>query len=162
MRLAVTLETHLRTAIWPLDWLVDMKGSLPADVVSARQFPRVYAWIERFRAAVKAGKAAAAKPVTLKGPQAVQHILAADFAEPSGGVEADEPLGLTAGSEVDVYPTDTGFSHHERGRLLTLTRSEVTVGVQSRQGGQEVRIHAPRTGFRVARAAAAAGSGAKL
>lgn len=47
------------------------------------------------------------------------------------------------------YPTDSGFTHHDRGRLVTLTPKEVTVASCRRVGGREVRIHAPRTGFRV-------------
>jgi len=147
-------------AIWVVDWLVSMKGSLPAEVISARQFPNVYAWIERFRAAVKAARSAVPKPTALKGPAAAKFILDAEFAE-SSGVDANEPLGLTAGMEVEVYPTDSGFLNRDRGRLVALTQSEVTVASRSSEG-REVRIHAPRTGFRVTAIEATAGAGAKL
>jgi hypothetical protein len=126
-----------------------MKGSMPPTIVSEKQFPKVYAWIARFRAALKAAKASAPKPVTLKGPDAVKAILNSEFSEPSGTVDADDALGLKAGTEVEVYPIDSGFTHHDHGRLLTLTPNEVVVEAQSQVGGKEIRIHAPRTGFRV-------------
>ncbi|KAF2492900.1 hypothetical protein BU16DRAFT_93411 [Lophium mytilinum] len=148
-------------AIWPFDWLADMKGSLPPNVVSAEQFPRVFSWIARWRAAVKAAKAAVPKPVTLKGPEAAKLILEADFAEPSS-VDANDPLGLTEGVEVEVYPTDSGFLNRDRGPLVTLTQDEVAVASRSREGGQEIRIHAPRTGFRVTKVEAKTAAGAKL
>jgi len=159
--LLLKTPNSLCTAIWVVDWLVSMKGSLPADVISARQFPKVYAWIERFRAAVKAARSAVPKPAALKGPAAAKFILDAEFAESSSGVDADEPLGLTAGMEVEVYPTDSGFLNRDRGRLVTLTQSEVTIASRSSEG-REVRIHAPRTGFRVTAIEATAGAGAKL
>lgn len=126
-----------------------MKGSMPATIVSEKQFPKVYAWIARFRAALKEAKASAPKPVTLKGPDAVKAVLNSEFSEPSGAVDANDALGLKADTEVEVYPIDSGFTHRDRGRLLTLTPNEVVVEVQSQVGGKEIRIHAPRTGFRV-------------
>ena len=50
---------------------------------------------------------------------------------------------------MEVWPTDTGSRHRDRGRLVGLTRSEVVLEVQSKVGGKVVRIHAPRHGFKV-------------
>lgn len=136
-------------AIWPFDWLVEMKGSMPASVVSEKQFPKVYAWIQRFRAALRAAKSTGPTPVSLKGAEAVKLIVSSEFAEPNGGVDANDPLGLKEGMEVEIYPTDSGFTHRDRGRLVTLTAREVTVALRSRVGDKEMRIHVPRTGFRV-------------
>lgn len=76
-------------------------------------------------------------------------IISSEFAEPNGGVDENDPLGSRESTEVEIYPTDSGFTHHDRGRPVTLTPKEVTVASHRRVGGREVRIHAPRTGFRV-------------
>ncbi|KAF2179380.1 hypothetical protein K469DRAFT_694078 [Zopfia rhizophila CBS 207.26] len=151
-------------AIWPFDWLVEMKGSMPPSVVSEKHFPKVFAWIQRFRAALTAAKSSAPKPVNLKGPDAVNAILRSQLAEPNGTVDINDPLGLKEGTEVEVYPTDSGFTHRDHGRLVALTPDEVTVASKNKVGDQEVRIHAPRTGFRVTEIGrtASAGSGSKL
>ena len=122
---------------------------MPPSLVSEQQFPKVYAWIQRFRAALKAAKSSAPKTVTLKGAEATTAILNSDFAEPSGSVDANDALGLKAGTEVQLYPTDSGFTHRDQGQLVALTSSEVTVAVTSKVGGKEIRLHAPRAGFRV-------------
>ncbi|OCK79439.1 glutathione S-transferase [Lepidopterella palustris CBS 459.81] len=149
-------------AIWPFDWLVEMKGSMPANVISAKQFPKVYAWIQRFRAALKVAKSTGPKPVSLKGPEAVKLIITAEFAEPNGTVDVNDPLNLKEGMEVEVYPTDSGFTHRDRGRLVTLTPNEVTVATRSRVGDKEVHIHAPRSGFRITKAGGESVAGSKL
>lgn len=129
-----------------------MKGALPPNVVSQMQFPKVFAWIQRFRAALKATKSTAPKPVSLKGQEAVKAILNSDFAEPKGTVDANDPLGLKEGMEVELYPTDSGFTHHDRGHLVTLTPNEITVATRSKDESKEIRVHAPRSGFRVTKA----------
>jgi hypothetical protein len=139
-----------------------MKTALPGDVVSERQFPKTYAWIARFRAAVRAAKTAVPRPTTLKGPDAAKFVLDAEFADAASGVDPEDPLGLTEGMEVELHPTDSGANNRDRGRLVALTASEVSVAVQSSEGVKEVRIHAPRTGFRVTKLEATVGIGAKM
>ncbi len=63
-------------------------------------------------------------------------------------VDANDPSGLKKGDEVDVSPSDFGFSRKDRGRLLRLDGSEIVIQGRMERGG-EVRIHAPRHGFRV-------------
>lgn len=58
-------------------------------------------------------------------------------------------MGLKEGQDVEVWPTDTGFRHRDRGRLVGLGRDEVVLEVQSKVGGRMVRVHTPREGFRV-------------
>ena len=78
----------------------------------------------------------------------MKHVTSADFAEELW-VDGDDPLGLTEGQDVEVWPTDTGFRHKDRGRLVGLTGNEVVIEVQSKVGGKVVRIHVPRGGFKV-------------
>ena len=155
-------ELIFMIAIWPIDWLVELKSSMPASVVSEKQFPKVCAWIQRFRATLEAAKSAGPAPVSLKGPEAVKLIISSEFAEPNGGVSENDPLSFREGTEVEIYPTDSGFMHHDRGRLVTPTPKEATVASRSRVGGREVRIHAPRTGFTVTKVGGGSAEGSML
>lgn len=145
-------------AVWPLHWLAGMPGALPADQVSEKQFPRVYAWIQRFQKAVSAAKAAQPKPTTVSGEQAQDIITSAPFSEEEGDVDAADGLaafhGLSKGRRVALWPTDTGANHKDVGRLVSLTASEVVIEPEAE--GVQVRLHAPRHGFRVRPAAEAA------
>ena len=121
---------------------------MPSPVVSEERFPKVYAWISRFRAALDQVASSAPKTVSLKGDEAVTCITGSRLDEAQGGVDSDDPLGLAEGSEVELYPTDWGSEHRDAGQLVALTQDEVTVAARSKEGA-ELRIHAPRTGFRV-------------
>ena len=74
-------------------------------------------------------------------------------------MDENDPLGLKKGQDVESWPVDSGFSHHDRGRLVKLTEKEVVLAVQSKVGGKEVRVHHPRWNFRIR---AVGGKGAKL
>ncbi|KAL2043980.1 hypothetical protein N7G274_003500 [Stereocaulon virgatum] len=134
-------------AIWPFHWVLSLK-SLPPTVVSKEKYPKVYAWIDRFNAAIASAKSSAPKPATLKGAEAVKHVMQADFAEPEGQVDVNDPLGLKKGQDVESWPVDSGFKHHDRGRLVSITPQEVVLASQSKVGGREIRIHHPRWNFR--------------
>ncbi len=136
-------------AIWPFHWLVELKGALPPSLISEKQFPKVFAYLDRFSKAMSAAKSSSPKPVTLKGADAVKFVSQAEFAEPEGQVDDSDPLALKKGEDVEVWPIDTGFKHHDRGRLVALTLKESVVTVQTKVGGKEIRIHHPRTNFRI-------------
>ncbi|KAL9070969.1 MAG: hypothetical protein Q9157_005630 [Trypethelium eluteriae] len=143
-------------AVWPFDWLAQMDGALPADVISARLFPSTYAWLERFRGAVREAAEAAEKrsaqggaSMQVKGEEAWRHIVQSEFAEAKPEFDEDDPTGLTEGAEVQLWPTDSGFTNKDQGTLVGLTKEEVVISMQTKQGGEEIRIHAPRWGFRI-------------
>ena len=73
----------------------------------------------------------------------------AEFAEKESSVEENDPIGLKKGTEVEVWPIDTGVRHRDHGRLVGLTRDEVVLSVRSEADGKEVRVHFPRTNFRI-------------
>lgn len=141
-------------AIWPFDWLIDMKGALPPSYISETQFPKVYAWVKRFREALKTAKASAPKPVTLKGGDALPQITNGRPIKTQNTVDQNDPVGLSKGDAVEVWPIDSGFSHHDVGTLLSLTADEVVLATKASNGTQ-VAVHMPRWGFRVVRAAGA-------
>ncbi|MCJ1474057.1 hypothetical protein MMC13_002715 [Lambiella insularis] len=134
-------------AIWPFHWLTGLKGALPPTLISSKQFPKVFAWIDRFTNAIAHAKSSAPKPMTLKGADAIKHIMQAEFCEPEGHVDKD-PLGFTKGQDVEMWPVDSGFKNHDKGILSALNAQEVVIVTQTKVGGKEVKIHYPRTNFR--------------
>ncbi|KAL8674184.1 MAG: hypothetical protein Q9168_001435 [Polycauliona sp. 1 TL-2023] len=135
--------------IWPFHWLSTMEGALPPSLFGKENFPKVYSWMDRFNAALKTAKGSAPKVITLKGPEAIQHVTQAEFAEPDGEVDARDPLGLRKGQDVESWPIDSGFSHRDRGQLVALTPQEVVLKTQAKIGHKDVHIHHPRTNFRI-------------
>ena len=133
--------------------------SIPPSLVSKEKYPKVFAWIDRFNKAIKTAERSAPKPVMLKGAEAVRHVAQAEFSEAEGEVDDNDPLGLKKGQDVESWPVDSGFRHHDRGRLVSLTANEVVLAAQSKIGGKEIRIHHPRWNFRTR---AVSGEGAKL
>jgi hypothetical protein len=138
-------KANTHQAIWALDFLSDMQ--LPPDLISSAQFPKVFAWLSRYRAARSAAQASAPKPTILDGQAAADHIRRSSLDELGCCVDEGDPLGLEEGVEVEIFPADWGFECRDRGTLVGLTSEEVVVAVKSRD--VEIRIHAPRTGFEV-------------
>lgn len=136
------------TAVWPFHWLNGLKGALPADLISSTQFPKVFAWIDRFDKAVSTAARKAGKPKTIKGPEAVKQISSSDFAEKEGDVDANDPTGLRKGQEIEVWPIDSGFNHKDKGPLVALSANEIVIESKT-SDGVRVRVHAPRHGFRL-------------
>jgi len=129
-------------------WLRGMNSFLPEDQISSKQFPKVFAWLDRFQATVTAAAKAAGKPQNFKGLEAAKRVGAAGFAEDCGGVEEGDPTGLKAGQEIEVFPIETGFANKDRGKLVALSVSEIVIESKT-EDGKVVRLHAPRHGFRV-------------
>ncbi|EAQ92399.1 hypothetical protein CHGG_00634 [Chaetomium globosum CBS 148.51] len=139
-------------AVWVLHWMIGIPGALfDAGYVSAERFPRVYAWVARFQAAVGAAKAG----VVVKGMSGEEAAVVlkgqregVGYFEKEGEVDAADPIvkvyGLEKGSRVEVWPTDSGAGHRDQGCLVSLDAEEI---VWETDAG--VRVHAPRHGFRV-------------
>lgn len=145
-------------AVWPFDWLAQMEGAFPAEMISARLFPRTFSWMARFRKVVKEARESNAQRVAkeVKGGEALRHVERSAFEEVE--VDEDDPTGLREGTEVQVWPIDSGSSHRDRGKLVGLTKDEVVISARTKDEGKEVRIHAPRWGFRIKQV----GEGVKL
>jgi hypothetical protein len=144
--------------VWPFHWLTGMKGALPPDQISAEQYPKVFAWINRFQTTVSTAAKALGKPKTVKGTEAAASIGSSDLAEEIGDVDPNDPSGLKKGQNVEAWPIDTGFRNKEKGHLLALSVSEIVIETKTRDG-KTVRVHAPRHGFRVR---PSSGQGSKL
>ncbi|GIZ44822.1 hypothetical protein CKM354_000800900 [Cercospora kikuchii] len=134
---------------WALEWFL---GDLMPDQAyfSEKQYPKVHAWIRRYRDAVRAATKHAQKPLRLQGAQAVDAVTSAAFHDRQLVVDANDPLRLTKGDHVKVFPMDGGGlpQHQDEGRLVKLTRDEVAIAIQAKSGA-ELHVHAPRWAFRV-------------
>lgn len=141
-------------SVWVLHWISGLKGALPADRFSPERYPRVYAWIKRFQEAVTAAKARNGKPKSLSGEEAAGVIEKSSWNEEEKTVDEGDPLvvaeGLKKGSMVSINPTDTGKSHKDIGKLLSLDKDEVVIEIGTAKG-ETVRLHAPRHGYKVRR-----------
>lgn len=136
-------------AVWPIHWLFSMPGAIPGSVASAKEFPRVWAWVDRFSAAVKEAGRRNGQIKKVKGDVAAEAIYASEFAEEvKAGIVQGDQTGLNVGQEVLVHPTDSGQKNKDKGRLIKLDWEEIVYEV-SGQNGKSVRVHAPRHGFRV-------------
>lgn len=144
-------------AVWPFHWLSGMPGVFPDNHISRAQFPRVFAWIERFDQAVSAAEGKLGKVPKLSGEEAAGTIVGSShFEAQAGHVDEGEPLvktlGLKKGDRIVVFPLDSGSTHKDTGVLLSLSSKEVVFEtVADLQGSPAVRVHAPRHGFRIVR-----------
>ncbi|CAK7240029.1 MAG: hypothetical protein STHCBS139747_001464 [Sporothrix thermara] len=151
-------------AIWPFHWLASMPGAFldgsgsQEAALSPDQFPRLFAWIDRFNGAIRAArKAQPGLASKIDGAAAAKAIqTAAYFDQPSAAaapVDPKDPVGraagLRVGQRVVVWPTDTGVSHKDVGKLARLSADEVVIEVAASDDAPSVLLHAPRHGFRV-------------
>lgn len=134
--------------VWLFSWLSGMKGSVD-EIATKEQFPRTFAWVERFEKAAKEAKAKAPKVVDIKGTEVEKAWETAGWGEESGmQVDEQDPIKLQANEEVELFPVETGFNHKDKGKLIGLNPAEVVIE-KSTSAGRAIRIHAPRRGFRV-------------
>lgn len=133
-------------AVWLFHWLNGLPNGLPEDFKQA--YPQTFTWVERFDKATRAAAKKMGKPKTVKGAEAREIIKGSGFAEVEGQVEGSDPSGLKKGTVVEVWPTDSGFNHRDKGTLIGLTGKEIVVEGKM-EDGTGVRVHAPRHGFRV-------------
>jgi len=140
--------------VWLFSWLFGMKGAVD-EIATKDEFPKVFAWVARFEKAVKEAKATVPKVVNIKGPEIEKAWGTAGWAE-EGSMQVNEqdPIKLHADEEVEVFPADTGMNHKDKGKLIRLTSEEVVIEKRT-AAGRDIRIHAPRRGFRVRKATSA-------
>lgn len=137
--------------VWLFSWLIGLKGALEGGGIERDVYPRTWAWVERFEGVVREAMRGNGKVVKVSGVEAARAVGNAKWAEVEAGVDEGDPSGLRKGEMVEVWPIDSGFSRKDRGRLVGLSTREVVIEGRTEEG-KEVRIHAPRHGFRVRRA----------
>lgn len=139
-------------AVWPFEWLIvdrSMEGSLPEEQFDARNYPRTYAWVQRFMEEVKIARERAAKPARLDGKTMNAKILDASSPTEPTAFESNDPFDLKSGDIVEVFPSDYGQAHKDRGTLIGLTALEIVI-----RNSKGLHLHFPRWNFRIRKTAA--------
>ncbi|KAI1344836.1 glutathione S-transferase [Xylariaceae sp. FL0016] len=137
-------------AIWIPMWLRQVPGTLPAG---KEECPKVWAWFERFDAAIAAREAERGPLPTLDGAEAAKLVTASALAEGTerDTVAQDDPVvqaeGLQKGMRVAVWPSDYGFTRQDRGTLVKVDEEEFVIEAQGEYGN--IRLHAPRRGYKI-------------
>ncbi|KAH8121956.1 hypothetical protein FP744_10009210 [Trichoderma asperellum] len=138
---------------WPLLWLERVPGARPEECISEAKFPKVFAWMDRFKSTAQKSVDDLGELATLTGEEAAKLILSSDYHEADGYVDETDVLvqqqNLKKGQLVRMWPTDTGSNHKDLGQLVSVTDKEVVIEAKAEDGGL-VRIHAQRHGFAVA------------
>ena len=140
-------------AIWTFDWTLQeqmhMFEYLEKDVINADQFPKTFAYVERFRQAVATKQEENGKSKELSDEETIDRILSSECFEPEGMVDPRDPLKLKKGQMVEVWPIESGFSHHDKGELISLGMKEVVMSSKPNVGQGQLRLHFPRVNFRI-------------
>lgn len=140
-------------AIWPFDWVIGksmyMGENLDPDVISEPHFPRVYAYVERFRQAIEDAQSKSGEPIILSSDDAIKRILESDYWEKELTVDELDPLKLRKGQMVKVFPSDYGSGHQDVGKLVSLCKREVVIETKVKDGNGHLRLHFPRHNFKI-------------
>ncbi len=146
-------------AIWTFHWALDermhMVEHLEQDVIGAKQYPKTFAYVDRFRRAIATKQEQNGMPEVLSAEETIKRILESDFFEPEGTVDDRDPLKLKRGQTVEVWPVDSGFTHRDKGELVAIGVKEVVISSPPKGGEGRLRLHFPRVNFRIQAAAEA-------
>lgn len=140
--------------IWTFEWILGdvsrMFEFLEKDAISAEQFPKTFAWVRRFQEFVtkkREQNGGAVKELSAEGT--IEQILASDFFEPEGTIDPRDPLKLNRGQLVDISPIESGFTHHDKGELVSIGVREVVIAIKPNVGSGYLRLHFPRVNYRI-------------
>lgn len=141
-------------ALWVWDWLfgmsMDMGKSLENYVIAPEMYPKTLAWVERHRQYMQELERQNATPEVLSNEKAIEYILASEYTEKEGEMDTHEPLRLSQGQMVEVWPSDSGSAHRDKGRLVSIGVKEVVIESAVPNGKGHLRLHFPRINFRIA------------
>ena len=139
-------------AAWLFDWassLAAMRKGGEVEVVSAKAFPKVFAWLERYKEFVKGVQERNGRAPVMSDDETIRRILEAGNAEGEGEVDPVDPLQLKKGQLVEMWPTDSGMNHHDRGELVSIGLKEVCIKSEVPGGNGRLRIHYPRNNIKI-------------
>ena len=143
---------------WNLDWATAMAGlkqeGEKGDLFTKENYPNVWAWLDRYKAFVSKVQEQDGRAPTISVDDTEQKILSSDFGEPEGQVDPLDPLQLKKGEYVEMFPTDSGMNHHDKGELVAIGLNEAVVKSEVPGGKGHLRIHYPRTNFKIQAVAA--------
>jgi glutathione S-transferase len=138
---------------WNLDWAVGLAGLKQegemGELFTKEQFPKVWAWLDRYKTFISKIHEKDGRAPTISVDETEKLVLGSEFGEPEGEVDPLDPLQLKKGELVEMFPTDSGMNHHDKGELVAIGVNEVVVKSEVPGGKGHLRIHYPRTNFKI-------------
>lgn len=141
-------------AAWVFDWMIGMRGVISSEQaakegLSQDNYPKLFAWVARFRKLQEDLLEKNGKPEILSNDDAYARVLALNEFEDVKGVYEHDPLGLAEGQLVDLWPTDNSSNHHDKGKLVALHVKEVVIESEVPDGKGHLHLHFPRSKFMI-------------
>ncbi|QDS77934.1 hypothetical protein FKW77_001204 [Venturia effusa] len=135
------------------DWALhiqmgDGTETVDNNVLNEHKYPKVFAWVERFREAYSESIKMMGSPQIVSSEVAIRNILTAEFTEAEGAFLADDPLHLEKDQIVEVGPAAFGGGRVDRGRLISLSVHGVVIE-KAAPTGELLRLHFPRAGYQI-------------
>lgn len=97
--------------VWVLNWFLHDLNPME-EVFGEDRYPKVHAWVRRYRNELDVARARVRKSISLGGADAVKFIVSSDFSDRDTMVDESDPLRLKKGTMVELFPTDGGgFTH---------------------------------------------------
>ena len=103
----------------------------------------------RFQKAIDKKQEQNGVPEVLSDEETIKRILDSDFFEPEGTVDELDPRKLKRGQMVEIWPIESGFTHHDKGELVSIGVKEIVILSKPNMGEGRLRLHFPRVNFRV-------------
>ena len=138
--------------MWVFDWLLEMiPGGLPEGVFSAKNYPKTFAWRDRYQEALHVARAKLGDRSVIEGPEAAKRIIGSEFHEQNLAVDENDFVGVKRRADVEVWPINdhSGRKNRDVGELVGLTHQEVVIEKSTQSGETRVRVHLPRWNYRV-------------
>ena len=138
---------------WVFTWALQLAqytfSALEKDVISEKVYPKTFAWVQRIRDAVAETEKQKGQAQVLSDQETIDNILSSEFFQEEGAVDVADSLKLKKGQIVDVAAIESGFNHHDIGELVSISVKEVVIKSKVPDEKGHLRIHFPRTNFRV-------------
>ncbi|KAH0124059.1 hypothetical protein KCU66_g7805, partial [Aureobasidium melanogenum] len=104
-------------AVYIAQWIVTnplMEGATPEEFISEKLFPKTYAWVYRFKQALRDAESGATVATTLGGKEAFDKITSAPVTVLQGDISDTDPLGLKIGQAVCIQNAQGVLIHFPR------------------------------------------------
>lgn len=137
-------------AAWALVWIDGMDEGLPSEHFSEQWFPKVRAWMNRYRSALREAQQKRGPVENISGAAAAKLIKASPVTAQSAGVSQADPvaksMGLVKGDLITIWTSDVPkATEKDTGKLVALLSNEIVMDVST--AGGTFRVYAPRNGF---------------
>lgn len=139
-------------AAWALVWIDGMDEGLPQEHFSEQRFPKVRAWMNRYRSILHQEQQKRGPVEDISGDEAAKLIKISPVNVEEAGVNPIDPvaksLGLSKGDLITIWTNDVPkVVEKDTGKLVALLSNEIVMDVTT--PGGTFRVYAPRNGFEI-------------